>query len=220
MRIISLDRARPLPALKEAAAVIKAGGLVVFPTESFYAIGADALNAEAVLKVFLAKGRTAQKPLPVIIHDKALIPRYVKDLSPIAAKAVELLTPGPITLIFWASSAFPGELTGGTGRVGIRVPAHEAASGLARLSDGPVTATSANISGTPGQTGALEAAAALGGLVDLVLDAGSTPGPPPSTLLDLTVSPPELIREGRLEISALESALGALKPRVTKPELS
>jgi L-threonylcarbamoyladenylate synthase len=212
MRVIKLNPADLGPALHEAVAVLKSGGLVAYPTESFYALGADALNADAVEKIFLAKRRSIKKPLPVIIHDKALLSKYVRELSPVAAKAVEFLMPGPVTLIFWAREVFPSELTSGTGKVGIRVPEHEIALSLARIFGGPLTATSANLSGHPGPTSPGEVAASLADALDLILDGGITPGPPPSTLLDLTSSPPALVREGRLGKPILEAVLGALSP--------
>ena len=198
-------------ALADAADVLRAGGLVAFPTESFYAIGADALNPEAVARVFAAKGRVSTNPLPVIIHDKALIHKYVRRMDPLAEKAVETLMPGPVTIIFWATGAFPEALTAGTGKVGIRVPDHEIAAGLARALGGPITATSANMSGMPGLTEPGEVEKALGQCIDLLIDTGRTPGQPPSTLLDITVSPPVILRYGRVEKARIEATLGPLK---------
>ena len=213
-RTIKIDPSDPGAALAEAVSVLKAGGLVVYPTESFYAIGADALNPEAVKKVFLAKRRRLKDPLPVIIHDKALIGKYSRDLSPEAMVAVERLMPGPVTLVLRASDAFPADLTAGTGKVGIRVPDHAVAAGLAELFGGPVTATSANISGLPGITEAKAAADAFAGSIDLVIDGGRTPGGPPSTILDVTECPPALIREGPLKISRLEQVFGIVATRL------
>jgi len=215
LRVIRIDPADPEAALAEAVSVLRAGGLVAYPTESYYAIGADALNPDAVAKVFAAKGRAYDKPLPVILHDKTLISRFTKELSPLAVKAVEWLMPGPITLIFHAADNLPKNLTCGTGKVGIRVPEHEIMSGLARLMGGPVTATSANISGLPGLSAPDAVADALGGKIDLILDGGITPGPPPSTLLDLTAEPPRLLREGRVPKSAIEAALGYIQTLIS-----
>jgi len=212
LRLIKIGPENPAPALAEAAAVLKSGGIVAYPTESFYALGADALNPDAVAKVFEAKGRGAEKALPVIIHDKALIGEYIRDISPIAEKAVHRLMPGPVTLLFWAKDLFPTELTGGTGKIAIRVPEHPVAAGLARAFGGPVTATSANLSGLPGLTVAGSVADAFGDKIDLVLDSGPTSGPPTSTLVDVTAETPVILREGRLGKSAVESALGTVKP--------
>lgn len=209
-RIVKIDPKDPGPAIAEAAAVLKAGGLVAYPTESFYALGADALNPEAVKKVFAAKSREEGKPLLVIVQDKAEIPRYAVELSEAARAAVEGLMPGPITLIFKASSLIPDVLTSGTGKVGIRVSDKLICSALAKAMNGPVTATSANPSGAPGPVAAEEVRESLGGKIDLILDGGPTPGPPPSTLLDVAVNPPFLVREGRVSKLNIELKIGAI----------
>jgi L-threonylcarbamoyladenylate synthase len=209
-RIVKIDPANPGPALEEAADVLKKGGLVAYPTESFYALGADALNPEAVAKVFATKGRSVAKPLPVIVHDKSQIALLTKDLSPLAHGAVELLMPGPVTLVLWASDAVPDGLTGGTSKIGIRLPVHEVASGLARAMGGPVTATSANLSGRPGLTTTEEVISSLPD-IDLVLDGGTTPGPPTSTVVDITCDPPRILREGRAAKARIVELLGKVK---------
>lgn len=211
-RIVKIDPKDPRPAIAEAAAVLKAGGLVAYPTESFYALGADALDPEAIKKVFAAKGREAGKPLLVILHDKAEIPGYAADLSNAAIAAVRELMPGPITLLFKASSLVPDVLTSATGKVGIRVPAHPVCTALAEALGGPVTATSANPSGGPGPLTAEEVDGSMGAVIDLILDGGAAPGPPPSTLLDVAVTPPVLVREGRVPKLNIELKIGAITP--------
>lgn len=210
MRIVKIDPSYPAPALAEAAEVLKNGGLVAYPTESFYALGADALNPEAVKKVFDAKGRSVIKPLPVIVHEKPEITLLTRELSPLARTTVEKLMPGPVTLVFWASGAVPESLTGGTGKIGIRLPVHEVASGLARALGGPVTATSANQAGLPGLSTAKEVASALTG-IDMVLDGGTTPGAPASTVVDLTCDPPRILREGRVAKAKIVELLAKVK---------
>ena len=194
--------------IMRAADVLKRGGLVAYPTESFYAIGADALNRAAVERVFVAKGRKPEKPIPVIVGAREDIPLYTRALSPIALKAVEQLAPGPVTMIFYASDRVPDILTGGSGKVGVRVPDHPVASALAAVFGGAVTATSANISGAPGVSDPEEVARLFGDALDLLLDGGVTPGPPPSTLLDLTVEPPRVLRGGRVKKFMIERKLG------------
>ena len=210
MRIVKVDPADPSPALLEAAEVLKKGGLVAYPTESFYALGADALNPAAIEKVFAAKGRSVIKPLPVVVHVKSIIGILTKDLSPLAHKAVEKLMPGPVTLVFPASEAVPEGLTGGTGKIGIRLPDHEIASGLARALGGPVTATSANLSGRPGLTTAEGVISCLPG-IDMVLDGGTTPGAPASTVLDMTCDPPRFLRKGRVADAGIMEMLAKVK---------
>jgi L-threonylcarbamoyladenylate synthase len=210
VRIVKIGPSSLASALQEAAKVLKNGGLVAYPTESFYALGADALNPEAVMKVFDAKGRSDLKPLPVIIHEKSIITLLTKELSPQARNAIERLMPGPVTLVLPASLTVPEMLTGGTGKIGIRMPDHEVASGLARALGGPVTATSANLAGLPGLTTAEGVISSLPD-IDLVLDGGATPGAPASTVVDLTCDPPRILREGRVSKARIVELLAKVK---------
>lgn len=186
----------------EAARALREGKLVAYPTESFYAIGADAMNEDAVRAVFAAKKRGSEKPLPVILGDKSQIGRFTAGISEGAKKAIKELLPGPVTLIFHASAEAPFALTAGTGKIAIRVPKQGVASRLATAFDGAVTATSANISGLPGLTDPEEVADNFPN-VFMVLSGGITPGPPVSTILDVTVSPPRIVREGALSRDAI-----------------
>jgi L-threonylcarbamoyladenylate synthase len=210
VRIVKIDPADPAPAIAEAAELLKAGGLVAYPTESFYALGADAMNPEAVRKVFEVKKRNVIKPLPVIVHEKSTIIFLTKGLNPTAQAAMERLMPGPVTLVFWACGEVPEGLTGGTSKIGIRLPAHELATGLARALGGPVTATSANLSGMPGLTTAEAVISSLPG-IDMVLDGGTTPGAPASTVVDLTCDPPRILREGRVAKARIVELLAEVK---------
>lgn len=211
-KILKIDPDNILPALEQAVAVLKDGGLVAYPTESFYALGADATNSLAIEWVYRAKRRMPHKPLPIIIHDKSEITKYARDLSPAAVQAVDQLMPGPLTLVLWAAGNIPANLSSSTGKIGIRVPDHTVASELARLMGGPIVATSANISEkSPGLTSALQVLESIGAGIELILDGGTTPGPPASTLVDLTGDVPVLLREGRAEKSSIEKVLGSLK---------
>ena len=202
MRIIDLRTADQPEAFKEAARALREGKLVAYPTESFYAIGADAMNESAVQAIFEAKKRGSEKPLPVILGDESQIGRFTAGISGGAKKAIKALFPGPVTLIFHASADVPSALTAGTGRVAIRVPKQGVASRLALAFGGAVTATSANVSGLPGLTKAEDVASNLPN-VFMVLDGGATPGPPVSTILDVTVFPPRIVREGALSRDAI-----------------
>jgi L-threonylcarbamoyladenylate synthase len=210
MRTVSIAGAGLEFALKEAAAVIRAGGVAAYPTESFYALGADATNPSAVEKVYSLKGREAGKPLPVIVHDIPAIWKLAPCVPPKAARAAGLLLPGPITLIFKAADGIPGNLTAGTGTIAVRVPDHEAAAGLARVAGVPVTATSANLSGRPGITEPAEISRIFGDTIDLLVDGGTTPGEPVSTLLDMTAVPPKVLRRGAVPQERIESLLRGL----------
>lgn len=212
MRIIDLTKANLDEAYEEAAEVLRSGRLVAYPTESYYAVGADAMNMRAVREVFTAKKRGPGKPLPVIAGDIGQIDELTAFLSDEAKKAVLELMPGPVTLIFYAAEDLPEVLTAKTRKIGIRVPKHEVASRLALTFGGPVTATSANISGSPGLTDAKEVAAAFAHSIDLVLDGGATHGAPVSTILDMTVSPPYLVREGALSKDIIRRVFPGIKP--------
>ncbi|HEY3347699.1 MAG TPA: L-threonylcarbamoyladenylate synthase [Nitrospirota bacterium] len=210
MRTVSIAGIGLERALKEAAAIICAGGVAAYPTESFYALGADATNPAAVEKIFALKGREAGKPLPVIVHDIPAIWKLAPCVPPKAARAAGLLLPGPVTLIFEAATEIPDNLTAGTGTIAVRVPDHEAAAGLARAAGVPVTATSANLSGLPGITEPAEISRIFGDKIDLLVDGGATPGEPVSTLLDMTAVPPKILRRGALPRERIESLLGGL----------
>jgi len=210
-KIIRLDQTNRLSVIEEAAGVMKDGGLVAYPTESFYALGADALNPLAIEWVYRAKKRPPENPLPVIVHDRSVIQRYAKDISPLAQYAIDKLTPGPVTLVLWAADDVPHNLTASTGKVAVRLPEQELMLTLARMMGSPVVATSANISGSPGLTSAGDVMEAIGAGIELIIDGGKTPGPPASTLVDVTFALPAILREGRLEKSSIEKVLGRLK---------
>ena len=202
VRVIDLATANVAEAYEEAAAALREGKLVAYPTESFYAIGADAMNEDAVRAVFEAKKRASEKPLPIILGDVSQIEKFAARISGGARKAVKELFPGPVTLVFHASAEVPFALTAGTGRIAIRVPKQGVASRLATAFGGAVTATSANISGLPGLTKAEDVAACFPNIF-MVLNGGATPGPPVSTMLDVTVFPPRIVREGALSRDAI-----------------
>jgi L-threonylcarbamoyladenylate synthase len=210
-KVIKIDPSNIMDALEVAAGVMKDGGLVAYPTESFYALGAEAMNTLAIEWVFRAKKRRPDNPLPVILHDRSQISRYAKDISPAAVRAIEELMPGPVTLVFQAAEDVPHNLTASTGKIAIRIPEQPLMLELARLMGGPVVATSANISGTPGLTTAQDVLDSIGAGIELILDGGPTPGPPTSTLVDVTVEPPAILREGIVENSSIEKVLGSLK---------
>jgi L-threonylcarbamoyladenylate synthase len=202
-RVLVVEASDPEPgALQRAAAVLGAGGLVAFPTETFYGLGAAALDAGAVRRVFRAKGRQETKPLLVLVDSPAMVQMVAVEVPAAARRLMAQHWPGPLTLVLRAGPAVPDEVTAGTGTVGVRVSSHPVARGLVRALAGPVTAPSANPSGAEPPT---TAAAVLGyfeGVIALVLDGGPTPGGPPSTVLDLTVEPARVIRQGAVHVRA------------------
>ena len=186
--------------LDEAARVLGRGGLVAFPTETFYGLGAAALDRRAVRRVFEVKGRPASMPLLVLVDSEAMVGRVALEIP---ARARALMTrhwPGALTLVLRASAGLPAELTAGTGTVGVRLPAHATARALVRALGAPVTAPSANPTGAEPPTSAGAVLAHFGDALDLVLDGGPTPGGAPSTVVDVTVDPPRVIRQGAVVV--------------------
>jgi L-threonylcarbamoyladenylate synthase len=208
-RIIRIDASRPDPALiHEAADVLTAGGLVAFPTETVYGLGADALNAGAVDRVFEAKGRPADNPTIVHVSDPAALDDIVTVVPPTARMLIARLWPGPLTLVLPAAPSVPAVTRGGLPTVAVRMPSHPVALALIEAAARPVAAPSANRSGRPSPTTAQHVLADLGGAVDIILDAGPTPLGVESTVLDLTGGTPVLLRPGGVALETLESLLG------------
>jgi L-threonylcarbamoyladenylate synthase len=193
--------------LAEAVRVLREGGVVAFPTETFYGLGADARNEAAVEKIFRIKGRNFRNPLSVIVaHGGELIP-LVEEIPAAATILMQKFWPGPLTLIFRASSTVLPRLTADTGKIGIRVSSHRIAKLLAAGLAGPLTATSANPSGGTECSSADAVIRALGDLPDAVIDGGATPGGAGSTILDVTFFPPRILREGAIPRSLILNAL-------------
>jgi L-threonylcarbamoyladenylate synthase len=196
-RVVRVDAAAPdLGVMRQAAQILRAGGLVAFPTETFYGLGAAGLDAAAVHRVFAAKGRPASMPLLLLVDSRAMAASVAADIPPRASELMERHWPGALTLVLRATPRVPVEVTAGTGTVGIRVPAHAVARALVRALGEPVTAPSANPTGASPPVTAAEVLAQLAGAIELILDAGATPGGAPSTVLDVTVDPPRIIRQG------------------------
>lgn len=174
---------------------------MAFPTETFYGLGANAMDPRAVGRVFEVKGRPESKPLLVLVDSVKMAESLALEVSDLARQLMAAYWPGPLTLVLRAASEVPAGLTAGTGTLGVRVPGHPLALGLVRAARVPVTAPSANPSGEAPPTAAAEVRRFFEGKIDLILDGGSTPGGRPSTVLDLSVSPPRLLRAGALDLS-------------------
>lgn len=196
---VVIDQTDPEPALLDrAAGVIRAGGIVALPTDTLYGLAADPFNAAAVRRVFLVKGRASERALPLVAADVAQISSQLGPLPPFALALAERFWPGPLTLLVPAPEALATGVTGGTGRVGVRVPAHAVARELCRACGSVLTATSANPSGLPASNDPDAVAAMLGSQLDILLDAGTAPGGPPSTIVDVTDVEPRLVRAGAI----------------------
>jgi L-threonylcarbamoyladenylate synthase len=205
---LAVDPLRPEEeVLAQALAILKGGGVVAYPTETFYGLGADIRQPAAVEKVFLLKGRSYQNPLPVIIHSREVLSALVREIPPQAETAMHRFWPGPLTLVFWASAAVPRLVTAGTEKIGVRVSSHAVALALARGLAGPITATSANLAGGRECVSADEVSDLFGSSVDAVLDSGPTAGGKGSTILDVTTAPPMILRQGAIDAEALLSSL-------------
>ncbi len=197
-------------AIETAAAAIRAGGLVVLPTDTLYGLAADPFNRTAVRRVFAAKRRAAGQPLPLIAADTAQVVRHIGALSTAAERLARRFWPGPLTLLLRAPDSLASETTGGTGLVGVRVPNHHVALALCRASDRPLTATSANISGQPASPDPNAVLAALSGeeaRIDVLLDAGKTAGGPPSTIVDMSEDVARLVRAGAIPWEEIQTCL-------------
>jgi L-threonylcarbamoyladenylate synthase len=200
-RVVRVDAAAPdLGVMGQAAQVLRNGGLLAFPTETFYGLGAAGLDAVAVRRVFAVKGRPASMPLLLLVDSRAMAASVATEIPPRAGELMARHWPGALTLVLAAAPGVPAEVTAGTGTVGVRVPAHAVARALVRALGEPVTAPSANPTGAPPPVTAGEVLAQLGGAIDLILDAGATPGGTPSTVLDVTVDPPRVIRQGAVVV--------------------
>ena len=196
-RILKTDTQDSLQrAIQDAARVILSGGVVAVPTESFYGLAVHALNEKAIERLFAVKGRREDNPLLILISSKESLNRYVSEVSEKAQGLVERFWPGGLTMVFFADPILPPSLTAGTGKIGVRLSSHPVPRELARAVGAPITGTSANRSGRPSCSTAEEVVEAVGEDIDLILDRGRTPGGKGSTVLDVTLDPPVVLRDG------------------------
>jgi L-threonylcarbamoyladenylate synthase len=200
-RVVTVDCNAPAAAaIEDAAAVLRADGVVAFPTETFYGLGAAALQPAGVRRIVEVKGRREGKPLLVLVDSVAMAERVAARVPPPARALMDRHWPGALTLVLPARPGIPAEVTAGSGTIGVRLSAHPVARALVSALGGPVTAPSANPSDRPPPTTAAGVVAYFGDALDLVLDGGATPGGEPSTVLDVTVDPPRVIRAGAVRV--------------------
>jgi L-threonylcarbamoyladenylate synthase len=197
-------------AIAEAAALLRAGRLVAFPTETVYGLGANALDPAAVGRIFAAKGRPSYNPLIVHVADMAAARALVTRWPDAAARLAERYWPGPLTLVLPKRPEVPDVVTAGLAAVGVRVPAHPVALALLRAAEVPVAAPSANRSTELSPTTAAHVRKSLGDRVDLVLDGGPTTVGIESTVVDLTGERPAILRPGRIGAAELAALVGPL----------
>ncbi len=196
------------PDLQKAAEVIKAGGLVAFPTETVYGLGANALDATAADRIYAAKGRPSDNPL--IVHISSIDELYplVSEVPASAEKLAERYWPGPMTLVLKKDPKIPDRTTGGLDTVAVRMPSDSVARAFIKLSGVPIAAPSANISGRPSPTIAAHVADDLDGRIDMIIDGGPVGIGVESTIIDLTGDTPTLLRPGAITLEMLTDTLG------------
>ncbi|MCE2404334.1 MAG: threonylcarbamoyl-AMP synthase [Dehalococcoidia bacterium] len=195
-------------ALEEPIRCLRRGGVVVFPTDTLYGLGADAFSPEAVGRVFDIKGRASSSGLPLLIADTADLDMVAVDITGLALALAEEFWPGPLTLVLRRSDRVPAIATGGLDTVAVRIPDHPVPRALARSVGRPITGTSANRTDGPDPVTAGQVKESLGGAVDYIIDAGPSPLGAPSTILDLSGARPALLRAGAVPREALELACG------------
>lgn len=211
LNTIQLKIAEPaddLEGIKQAGQILRNGGLVAFATETVYGLGANALDPEAVSRIYQAKGRPSDNPLIVHIGDQKDLTPLIASMPPKAEILMEQFWPGPLTLIFPRSGKVPDKVTGGLETVAVRMPAHPVSLAIIREAGVPIAAPSANKSGKPSPTRAEHVSHDLAGRVDMIVDSGPVKVGVESTVLDLTVEPPTILRPGGVTPEQLESVLG------------
>lgn len=198
--------------LAHAGNILRAGGLVAYPTETVYGLAASAFIPDSIARVFDAKGRPFGQPLPVQIASVAEVETLARNIPDAAEKLLADFFPGPLTLIFWRQPTVSLTITGGGETVGLRMPDHPVALGVLRAFGAPVVCPSANTTGRRAAMSAADVLEDLDGRLDLVLDGGPTTDRTPSTVLDVTVSPARIVREGKISRAELEAYLELARP--------
>ncbi|HKY42397.1 MAG TPA: L-threonylcarbamoyladenylate synthase [Pyrinomonadaceae bacterium] len=181
-----------------AAKIVAEGGVIAFRTDTFYGLGVDPFNAAAVAKIRELKGREENKPILLLLSDASIADRFIADRSKVFDETARKFWPGPLTIVGVAVANLPAEITAGTGTVGVRVPADDDVRELVRVCGGALTATSANPSGEEPARSAKEVIDYFSDRVDLVIDGGEVTATQPSTVLDVTTTPPRVVREGAI----------------------
>ena len=195
-------------AVRDAAAILRRGGLLGIPTETVYGLGADALNEDAVSRIFLAKGRPQDNPLIIHVPDASWLERYCRDVPPAAYQLAERFWPGPLTMILPRRDIGPLQTTGGLETVGVRCPNHPVTLAIIEAAGVPIAAPSGNTSGRPSPTTAAHMIEDMDGRIDGIVDGGPCTVGVESTIIDLTVTPPRLLRPGGLPLESLRQVLG------------
>lgn len=201
--------------LRMAGEILKRGGLVAFPTETVYGLGGDALNPDSSRKIYAAKGRPSDNPLIVHVYRTEDLWRVAVTVPEAALRLAEAFWPGPLTMILPKSELVPKETTGGLDTVAVRLPSHPSARKMIEYAGGFVAAPSANLSGRPSPTQAKYVIEDMQGRIEMILDDGEVGIGLESTIVDLTVNPPQILRPGFITARMLEEVLGTVENDVT-----
>jgi len=207
-RILEIDTGKPgADVIQDIARTLQQGGVIVYPTDTFYGLGADCFSRGALSRVYEIKGRPLSKALPVLVSDAEMARQMAAEIPPAFDSLTAAFWPGPLTLILKAAPRLPAELVGPERTIGIRLPALAWLGELVRAAGFPVVATSANISGENEIDSGEAAVRQFAEKVDLVVDGGKTPGGRPSTVVDLTSGRPVLRREGAIPRAKLQRVI-------------
>ncbi len=211
-QVVKLDPDRPSrDVIEHAASLIREGKLVAFPTETVYGLGADAMNEDAVRKIYQAKGRPQDNPCIVHVDSREMLGRIAERVSSTAERLVREFWPGPLTLVFERKPDVAPAVSAGLTTVAARMPANRIALELIRASSRPIAAPSANASGRPSPTSAAHILEDLDGRVDLILDGGNTDIGIESTVLDVTITPSAILRPGWITREMLNETIGPVE---------
>jgi L-threonylcarbamoyladenylate synthase len=194
--VVQIEPDNPSPQIIEKAVrVLQRKGVIIYPTETLYGLGANPLYPEAMKRIFAIKARDKAKPIPFLIKDQETLAYLVEEVTPLGRELMDRYWPGPLTLIFRAREGLPPALRGKTGTIGLRISSHPIARGIVEALDAPLTSTSANLSGAEDFLDGNLLAQFFGDQVDLIIDAGQVAGQG-STIVDLTIDPPRIVRQG------------------------
>jgi L-threonylcarbamoyladenylate synthase len=196
--------------IRRAQHLLRSGEVVAFPTDTVYGIGAHAFQPEAVAALYAIKNRSTSKAIPILVAQTEDMARVARHVPAVAWELAERFWPGGLTLVLPRAEQVPSVVTAGGDTVAVRYPDHSIPLALMRSAGAPLAATSANLSGQPSPTSALQVAEQLAGRVPLIIDGGQCPGGVPSTVVDLSVEPPRLLRAGAISAAELGDILPEL----------
>lgn len=192
---------------KQVLDVFKRGGVIAYPTETFYGLGVDPFNESAIEKLFALKGRETDKPISILVKDKKMLTEVAEEIPLSAEILIKKFWPGPLTIIFKAKKIIPSLITGSTGKIGVRISSNPITQKLLEAIDAPITATSANPSGEKSPVTAREVMDYFENEVDLILDGGTLFGRLGSTIVDVTEGDLKVIREGEIPLKTVVEGL-------------